>query len=140
MSQKSSIPQAAYSVSQVLTSESVESRYRVGWSQRALGGMIFWARNIIEAGAHFQSLNALGESGLLIGRNNLIRVASPHMVDAIELDDWSKASRLLPSIAENLFQRFGADIARTFLTGTADCYKPCISDQDLNHIRITRTI
>jgi hypothetical protein len=36
----------------VLSLGCVESRYSVDWLQRALGGKVFWAGNMIEAAAH----------------------------------------------------------------------------------------
>jgi patatin-like phospholipase/acyl hydrolase len=108
----------------VLSLGCVESRYSIGWLQRALGGKVFWAGNMIEAAAHIQSQNALGEAGLLIGRHNLLRLASPHMMDPIEMDDWGKAMRVLPPIAQRLFDEFGDRVATMFLDAPAAQYVP----------------
>ena len=111
----------------VLSLGCVETRYSIGWLQRALGGKIFWAANMIEAAGHLQSQNALGESGLLIGRHHLLRLSSPHMVDPIELDDWTKAMRVLPPIAQRLFEEFGDRAAAMFLGAPSLPYEPYYS-------------
>jgi hypothetical protein len=108
----------------VLSLGCVETRYSIGWLQRALGGKIFWAGNIIEAAGHLQSQNALGEAGLVIGRQNLLRLASPHMMDPIELDDWNKSMQVLPPIAERLCDEFGERAATMFLDSPATQYTP----------------
>jgi len=108
----------------VLSLGCVESRYSIGWLQRALGGIVFWAGSMIDAAAHTQSHNALGEAGLLIGRHNILRLAGPHMADPIQLDDWRKAMRVLPSIAQRLFDEFGDQVATMFLGAPAAQYVP----------------
>ena len=43
---------------------------------------------------HLQSQNAIGQAGLLIGRNNIVRVDVPKNMmpkKGIDLDDWKKS-------------------------------------------------
>lgn len=108
----------------VLSMGCIESRYGVGWFQRTFGGTLFWAPNIVNAAMHFQSQNAIGQASLLLGRNNILRLASPHMVDKIDLDDWEKARQILPKIAKRLFDTCGETLAAQFLGGKASTYKP----------------
>jgi uncharacterized protein len=108
----------------VLSMGCVDSRYGLGRLQRALGGKLFWAANVIEAAMHFQSLSVLGQAGLLIGRDRITRLSSPHMVDQIALDDWEKSMRILPPIAERLFEDHGERVAREFLIEPASEFMP----------------
>src|SRR5207244_2324882 len=61
--------------------------YSVGGTKRTWGGMWQW-RDIITAAMRLQSQNALGQAGLLIGRENLLRIDLPPDFPAIDLDDW----------------------------------------------------
>ena len=67
---------------------------------------------------HFQSMNALGQAGLLIGRDHILRL-DPPPGDSIELDDWEKAAAILPEAAQEQTAKYGGQIAATFLTTKA---------------------
>ena len=54
--------------------------YTINRLQRWVGGKLTWT-NIIFAAMHFQSMNALGQAGLLIGRDQIIRLAPPPLVE-----------------------------------------------------------
>ena len=91
--------------------------YKIGRMQRWFGGKLAWA-NLIFAAMHFQSMNALGQAGLLIGRDRILRL-DPHSGGAIDMDDWEKAANILPEAALEQTANYGDQIASTFLTTKA---------------------
>ena len=104
----------------------------LGWGEttfkvdenKAKGGMIQW-RGVIAAAMRAQSLNALGQAGLLIGRDRLTRLDAPESPNPIALDDWSRAREELPLMARSLVEGAGREIAKDFLSDVADPYVPC---------------
>ena len=74
-----------------------EDPYTISRIQRWLGGKLAWT-NIIFAAMHFQSMNALGQAGLLIGGDRITRLYPPSG-GKIDLDDWRKAKAILPGEA-----------------------------------------
>ena len=91
--------------------------------QVALGGAIVW-RDAIFAAMHFQSQNAIGQAGLLIGRDNITRIEPSAISRSIALDDWYNASAILPSDAEYALSIYGNGIAGKFLDSKAVPYTP----------------
>ena len=90
--------------------------------QIRLGGLWYW-RDIISSAMHLQSQNAIGQAGLLIGRDQLVRLNAPAMPqDPIALDDYARASLELPSIAARLVEQHGKAITDRFLFVPADPY------------------
>lgn len=65
------------------------------------GGLFHW-RTIIESAMHLQNQNALGQAGLLIGRDQLLRLTSAPTLEPIALDDFVRASHELPMQAKRL--------------------------------------
>ncbi|EEE37976.1 patatin [Rhodobacteraceae bacterium KLH11] len=53
---------------------------------------------------HFQSQNALGQAGLLIGRNRLLRVTTAPSLAPIAMDDFERARDELPAQARRLIE------------------------------------
>ena len=94
-----------------------ENPYTISRMQRWLGGKLAWS-SIIFGAMHFQSMNAVGQAGLLIGRDRIIRV-DPPMGGEIDLDDWKIATATLPEEAKNAMAQYGEQIASTFLTTKA---------------------
>ena len=94
-----------------------EDPYTIGRPQRWFGGKLAWA-SLIFAAMHFQSVNALGQAGLLIGRDQILRL-DPPPGDSTELDDWEKAVTILPGAAHEQAAQYGGQIAATFLTTKA---------------------
>ena len=94
-----------------------ENPYTIGRLQRWLGGKLTWS-SILFAAMHFQSMNAIGQAGLLIGRDRIIRL-DPTRGGTIELDDWKRAAAVLPGEARDAVARHGEQIASTFLTTKA---------------------
>ncbi len=99
--------------------------YAVQDSQVTWGGIWHW-RKIIFAAMSLQSQNAIGQARLLIGADRVIRVDLPPLTPAIELDDWRRATKELPSLAEAALAQYGDDIATRFLDSFAAPYEPVI--------------
>jgi patatin-like phospholipase/acyl hydrolase len=90
------------------------------------GGLWDWAE-IISSAMHLQSQNATGQAGLLIGRDQLIRLNAPAPSAGkkpIDLDDYARASAELPDIARKLIDNNGDVIRDRFLCEPADPYQP----------------
>lgn len=77
------------------------------------GGIWHW-KEIISSAMRLQSQNALGQAGLLIGRDHLLRVDGEPMQDAIELDDYRRAASEIPKIAEQLVDLHRERLAEFF--------------------------
>ncbi len=102
-----------------------ESPYIVKNQMITKGGIWHW-RKIIKGAMHLQSMNAIGQAGLLIGRNRVLRVDVPNNrnIKNMKLDDWKNSQKLLPSIAETAFLKWGKQAKEQFLYETALPYKP----------------
>jgi hypothetical protein len=74
-----------------------------------------------------QSQNALGQAGLLIGPEHLVRIDVPKQVPRIELDDWRAAVALLPGPAAAAIASAGDRIASMFLMEPAALYVPIVA-------------
>jgi len=84
-------------------------------SQKQLsGGVIQW-RSVFERAADLVNQNALGQAGLLIGRDNLLRMDT-HLEKEVKLDDYKNALSLLPSIAIDLVNANEEQLANFFTT------------------------
>lgn len=102
--------------------------YSVTGSKISRGGMWYW-RDIINGAMRLQSQNALGQAGLLIGPERLVRVDVPKDVPQIEIDDWRSAIALLPASAVAAARLAGDRIASMFLTESAEPYAPTITSR-----------
>lgn len=99
-----------------------ETQFRVT-TRRAKGGMFQW-RDVIQAAMRAQSLNALGQVYLLLGRDRVTRLDAPQSSSPIALDDHKRASAELPDMARSLVEGAGREIERVFLSTEAlasDC-------------------
>jgi patatin-like phospholipase/acyl hydrolase len=86
------------------------------------GGLVDWYE-IISSAMHLQSQNATGQAGLLIGRDQLVRLNAPPMPDnPIALDDYARARNELPGIAARLVNAQGQSIRDRFLFDEAQPY------------------
>jgi len=110
---------------QVLSLGCGETQYRVT-PQRAAGGLIQW-RDVIRAAMRAQSLNALGQAYLLLGKEHVMRIDAPDSANPIALDDYLRAKEELPNMARSLVEGAGREIERVFLGTPADAYVPCIA-------------
>lgn len=91
---------------------------------RVQGGVLHWL-NIFSAAMRAQSLNALGQAYLLVGRDQIVRLDAPESPRAIPLDDYRRAKDELPAMARSLVEAAGADVAQRFLDSTVPPYIPC---------------
>jgi patatin-like phospholipase/acyl hydrolase len=100
-----------------------DTEIRISNQQVRLGGLWHW-RDIIASAMHLQSQNALGQAGLLVGRDQLIRLNAPAMPEnPIMLDDYKRAVLELPPIAERLVNEHAASIRDRFLFSPAEMYE-----------------
>jgi hypothetical protein len=107
----------------ILSLGSGDTEISITESQIRLGGLWHW-RDVISSAMHLQSQNAIGQAGLLIGRDQLIRLNAPPMPQSpIALDDYKRASRELPPIAARLVDEQGDIIRERFLFEPAVPYK-----------------
>jgi patatin-like phospholipase/acyl hydrolase len=107
----------------ILSLGSGDTEIRITEKQIRLGGLWYW-REVISSAMHLQSQNANGQAGLLIGRDQLIRLNAPPMPQSpIALDDYARASKELPAIATRLVEEHGVVIRDRFLLEPADPYK-----------------
>lgn len=103
-----------------------ETAFRVD-HRKSSGGLLQWC-NIFGAAMRAQSLNALGQAYLLVGRDNVVRVDAPESPSPIALDDYLRAKAELPLLARTLADTAGHQVERLFLQETAERYVPCPSE------------
>ena len=98
--------------------------------KKLVGGIWAW-RKIVESAMHLQSSNAIGQAGLLIGRNRITRVDPGAIGQEIELDDWSKAIDILPEAAEKAAAVLGSGVSDAVLAQRVERYRPFAVENDL---------
>lgn len=108
---------------QVLSLGCGETEFKVD-ANKSSGGQIQW-RGVIFAAMKAQSHNALGQAGLLIGRDRLQRIDAPESSNPIALDDYLRAKAEIPLMARSLVEGAGQDIRRRFLSDEVEPYVPC---------------
>ena len=92
--------------------------FRINPKQAAGAGQYQW-RDIIYVAMHYQSLTAVNQVGLLIGRDRVTRLDRPADVEPIDLDDWARAKDLLPDEALTVARENAERVTKTFLKNTA---------------------
>jgi hypothetical protein len=97
--------------------------YRVAGSKIFKGGMFHW-KDIILAAMRLQSQSAIGQAGLIVGPEHLIRLDVPKTLPKIALDDWASAINHLPSAAESAVAENGERIAQMFFQEPVQPYSP----------------
>jgi patatin-like phospholipase/acyl hydrolase len=100
-----------------------ETSFKVD-DQRARGGLLHWW-NVIQASMRAQSLNALGQAYLLVGKDHVLRLDAPESPRPIALDDHRRASEELPGMARSLVEAAGREVQRAFFGDLAAPYVPC---------------
>ena len=100
-----------------------DSPYLVDQPKISRGGMFAWM-DIIYAAMRLQSVNALGQAGLLIGADRVVRVDAPESLGSIQLDDWTSAVARLPNAATAAVEKLGDSVASAFLSNCATPYRP----------------
>ena len=91
------------------------------------GGILPW-RQIIFAAMRLKSLNAVNQSRLLIGPEQVIRMDAPADLK-IAMDDWRRACALLPGAADRALDVDGDRVASMFLRDEAEPYHPLVPFQ-----------
>ena len=99
-----------------------ETSFKVD-TAKARGGQWQW-KGVIQAAMRAQSLNALSQAFLLIGKNQVVRLDAPESENPIDLDDFRRASTELPSMARSLVEASGHKIAEMFLRERAEPFVP----------------
>ena len=92
--------------------------FQINSKQAAGAGQFQW-REIIYVAMHYQSLTAVNQAGLLIGRDKVTRLDRSKGAEPIDLDDWDKARRLLPEEALAVAEQYADQISETFFTHTS---------------------
>lgn len=95
-----------------------QDTYRMRWWHR-IGGHLFWAKQFYLSAMRAQSHNALGQAGLLIGRQHLMRLDAPEVSKRIAMDDVAGAVNAMPPIARSLVEAAGHRVSDLFLTQVA---------------------
>jgi patatin-like phospholipase/acyl hydrolase len=99
-----------------------DTEITISEKQIKFGGLWHW-RDIISSAMHLQSQNAVGQAGLLIGRDHLMRLNAPPMPSKpIGLDNFERSSTQLPEIARHLVDEHGAAVQQRFLFAPAEPY------------------
>ena len=108
---------------QILSIGCGESDMFVTDGQVHLGGLWHW-RNIISSAMHLSGQNALGQAGLLIGRDRLVRIDARMMAeDPIELDDYYRAKEVLLPLAHTLAGEFETIVGQRFFTTISEPFR-----------------
>ena len=92
--------------------------------RKIVGGGIWAWRDVIFAAMRLQSQNAVGQAGLLIGADRIVRIDVPTTDAKIEMDDWRRAVGELPGAAEAAIEKMGPEVATRFLHEPAVPYEP----------------
>lgn len=92
-----------------------EHPFQITEGQARRSGMVHW-RGVIAVAMHLQSVTAVNQAGLLIGRDRVTRLDRPDGREPIDLDDWAKAKDLLPGEAGEVVRDNASHLVETFLT------------------------
>lgn len=103
---------------QILSVGCGETSFKVD-PAKSSGGQFQW-REVIRAAMRAQSLNALGQAYLLVGKDHVMRIDAPESPNPIALDDIRRASEELPTMARSLVEGAGREVARVFFADTVD--------------------
>ena len=90
---------------------------------RAAGGLFQW-KDGLRAAMRAQSLNALGQSYLLIGKQNVVRLDAPETPNPVPMDDHKRASAELPLMARSLVEGSGHLVHEIFLKTSVEPFEP----------------
>ncbi len=88
------------------------------------GGILQW-RGVMTAAMRAQSLNALGQAYLLVGKDRVMRVDAPGSPNPIALDDYLRAREELPAMARSLVEGAGREIQRAFFGDVVEPFVAC---------------
>ena len=110
---------------QVLSLGCGEAAFKVNPAM-SRAGLLGW-RYAIKAAIKAQSMNALGQAYLLLGKDNVTRLDAPESDRAISLDDFGRASTELPPMARSLVEGAGHHVRARFLGDEVLPYEPALS-------------
>jgi len=99
-----------------------EKPYKVSWLQRHVNGALSWW-NVIFAAMNLQSQNAVGQAGLLIGRDNIIRINADENHAKIAMDDVTTAKAILPQHASEVLKDYSKQIKEKFFDSKIEPYE-----------------
>jgi hypothetical protein len=99
-----------------------ETAFKVD-EERSKGGLFQW-RDVFSAAVRAQSLNALGQAYLLVGKDNVLRIDAPETPTPIPLDDFRRAKAELPAMARSLAEASGHRAEQLFFSSPASIYEP----------------
>ncbi|MFZ2109178.1 MAG: CBASS cGAMP-activated phospholipase [Roseiarcus sp.] len=108
---------------QILSLGCGESSFQVTPKQSA-GGMLQW-RDAMRGAMRAQSLNALGQAFMLVGKDQVLRLDAPESPNPIAMDDSDRAIAELPNMARSLVESGGHRLESLFLNSLAEAYVPC---------------
>lgn len=108
---------------QILTLGCGENSFKVD-EEKARGGQFQW-KEVIRAAIRAQSLNALGQAYLLVGKDRVMRVDAPETSNPIAMDDYLRAKDELPAMARSLVEAAGREINRAFFSDSVDPFVAC---------------
>ena len=108
---------------QILSLGCGESSFRVT-DDRSAGGMWQW-RDALRGAMRVQSLNALGQAYLLVGKDQVLRLDAPESQNPIAMDDSERAIGELPNMARSLVEIGGRNIFEMFLSTEVEAFHPC---------------
>lgn len=97
--------------------------FRINKAQTKGSGQFTW-RGIIDVAMHYQSLTAVNQTGLLIGRDRVTRLNRSDESVPIDMDDWRKAKELLPDEALDTARQNEDSIKEIFLSNQATGLTP----------------
>ena len=97
--------------------------FRITEGQERNSGLVHW-KGIIDVAMHFQSVTAINQAGLLIGRDRLIRLDRPEDAEPIAMDDWLMARERLPAEAEEAVLSNAQHIVDNYFAGPAVPFTP----------------
>lgn len=108
---------------QILSLGCGESEMFFTHDQVHFGGLWHW-KEIISSAMRLAGQNALGQAGLLIGRDRLVRIDAPLMADdPIALDDYYRAKEILLPLARTLAGEFDEVVRHRFFDNPAEAYR-----------------
>lgn len=111
----------------VLSLGTGESTFTVSEAARN-GGIAHWAfLRAFAAASRALSKNALGQTYLLVGKNNVLRLDVPETDRPIAMDDVARSLNELPHVARALAEGSGHRVETMFLADEADVFTKCPS-------------
>jgi len=88
--------------------------HKMTWWQR-VGGLWHWRSHFASSVMRAQSHNAIGQAGLMVGRDNMVRLDAPEVGQRIAMDDVGRAVVEMPPVARSLAEASGHRIAELLL-------------------------